>query len=705
MLMNSKLNRIIKMKSIFILALIVIIMTGNALSTDKIDLTVKPEPLPAQDFKFPDFKEAKLSNGAKLFVVQDNEQPTFSIRLLIPGGSALDGNQPGMADLLTDMLTKGAGKRSALDIANELDGIGASINASATNDYITISASGLKKHMPKVLEIFSDIVTKPTFPNDEFKKLIPQKLSALKNEKSNTSVLASKLSNMVIYGEHHPYGKFTTEKSIQSITVDDLKAYYNAVIKPTNASIIVVGDVTEKEAINSLNKALDNWKPGKVAEINIPPAKPMPIGVYFIHRPASVQSTVFIGSVAPPQADPEWEIQSLGSAIMGGGFGSRLFRTLREKYSYTYSPRAQLSSNKNTNKFISYADVRNSVTDSSITVMLELLNDLSNNPSPEDEIGRIKKYRVGQYLMAFENPSFIAGLIQNADFNGIPLDWVKKFPERFLNYSPYEVQRVAKKYMSPLNSFIIVVGDPEVRPKLEKFGKIYDFDLDLNPISGEKAKMEKVSMDDKELIQAYIDAIGGRKALNSLSTLKITADAKLNAQGQEIPGTLTQYYKKGGKMYMNLDMSVINQTTWCDGDNAWSKGPAGNKQLEGNELNDMKRDAQMFPHTKLLENGFKCNVMGKQQGMIIMKALNTETNKERTYYFDAETKLLSKFETIEKTPRGDMPIQNIFSDYIDLNGIKVPARTEIINPMFSISFVNTYTLNEELDDSLFAPQE
>jgi predicted Zn-dependent peptidase/outer membrane lipoprotein-sorting protein len=688
-----------------LLILLLFVSAAFVYAQDKVDLTKKPDALPAESFKFPDYIETKLDNGVKVFIVEDHEQPTFSIRLLVPGGSALDGRKAGVADVMTSMVKKGAGDLSALDIANELDGIGANVSAATSNDYIVYSASGLKKHMKKVLKIFADVLIKPTFPEDEFEKLIPQMLAGLKNEKSNPTTLASKLSNMVVYGKLHPYGQFETEKSLKAITVDDLKSYFKAVIKPNNASIVVVGDVSKREIVKALNKALKDWKPGKAAFIQIPPAQSMPLGVYFINRPGSVQSTIYIASVAPGRKDPDWEVESLASAIMGGGFGSRLFRILREKYSYTYSPRARLSGNKYTNKFACFANVRNSVTDSSIVIMQDLLEKLKSEPSPKDEIGRIKKYRVGQYLMAFENPGFLAGLIQNADFNGIPMQRVKTWHTRYMNYSPYDVLKIAKRYMDPAKSFIVVVGAPEVREKLAKFGPIFDYNLDLEPMSGDEAKMESVSLDAEDLIEEYVDALGGKDALNSISSMTITAKALLTARGQEIPGKMTHIFKAPDKMMLNLDMSVFKQQSWCNGKQAWSKNNQGTKQLEGDKLEDTKFEALMFNDTKLLDYGYKCEVLGKLNDQIVMKVQNPRTKQVKTYYFDAKTYLISKIEWLEDTPQGKLAITTEYTDYKKINNISVPMKITTSNPMFSMTFDNQYKFNEEIDDSVFQPAE
>ena len=669
----------------------------------KEDITKKPEPLQAKDFAFPEYKEAKLSNGVKLFIVKDAEQPTFSIRLLIPGGSSLE-NKNGVADLTTDLMMKGAGKLTALDIANALDGIGADVNVSVNSDYIAVSASGLKKHLNKVLEIFADVLLRPIFPEDEFVKLIPQKLAGLKQAKANPSSIAANMARRVIFGDMHPYGIYATEGALKDIKLQDVKDYYKAVFKPNDASIIVVGDLTESEIVVALNKALDNWKPGQKASMTMPQPKPMPVGVYFINRPGSVQSTLMITTKGLAYNDPEFEIQGLASAIMGGGFGSRLFRTLREKHSYTYSPSAMLSQMKYGNRFSCQADVRNSVTDSAITVVLDLMRDLATEPSEETEIGRVKRFRVGQYMMSFENSSFLASLIQNADFMGIPIERVKNYPSRYMNYSAYQVKNVAEKMMTPQNAYIIVVGNGDVKSKLEKFGKVYEFDLDLNPLTGEKAKFEKVSLDAEELLENYVKALGGKEALAKVITLITESNTTLTVSGQEFKGQMTMKNSAPNKFFMDLDLKVTKQTLWSDGNEFWSKDANGLNKKEGEDLESALFDATIFNHTKLIVLGYKCQVLGKQGNDIQMKVISPK-GTESTYYFDSQTFLLKKIDSMLKSANGDLPVTDLFSNYVEVDGVKLPGINETTNPMYTLKFEHTYKVNQIIDEKEFKPAQ
>ena len=206
------------MKVKYILIIAVLLLT-HSIGSGQIDVTVKPEPLPSKDFPFPQHTEKTLKNGLKVFVVEDNEQPIISMRLLVQGGGSTSGAKPGLADMTAAMLTKGASKLSAYDIASKIDGLGASISANSSLDYITVNTFSLKKYFNEVLEIFADVVMKPTFPKAELEKLKPQFKAQVQHDKSQTSSLASALAAKAMFGDNHPYSARMSENSIEQIEI------------------------------------------------------------------------------------------------------------------------------------------------------------------------------------------------------------------------------------------------------------------------------------------------------------------------------------------------------------------------------------------------------------------------------------------------------------------------------------------------------
>lgn len=696
------------MKSKYLSIVILLISSILSFSKEKFDPNIKPEPLSEKEFIFPDYSETRLANGLKLFILEDNEQPTIYMSLLIPGGTSMDGDKPGLANIVASLLTKGAGKRTALDISKTLDGLGASINVSATPDYISITASSLKKHFPVVFEIFTDCLLQPTFPESEFNKLIPKIIAGIKMEKSQPSRLAQALARRVVFGEDHPYGKKETEESIKSIKLTDVRDYFKKFFVPDYSSLIIAGDVNKREITNIIDKALTKWSKANPDKIVLPGIKPMPLGVYFIERPGSVQSTIIVTTRTVDYLDYEYETLDMAASLIGGGFGGRLSKTLRETYSYTYSPYANQTSLKFMNRFFCGADVRNSVTDSALTVMIEQLNLLATTPPTEEEVNRILKAQVGRYLMNFESSNFIASLIQNADFHGKVIANVKTYPQRMLALSNYDLHRSAERYMNPKNAYIIVVGAPSVREKLEKFGKVFVYNLDLEPLTGEKAKMEKVAFTPNELIEKYINAIGGINAVNNIKTLTKNGTASMAVQGKNISIDISESYKAPNKKYQLADFGMYSQKLWVDGNNVWTSVQGAPDMLQGTEAKKLLIDAVLFNDIKLPSLGYSLKVLGKQGNEILMKAeMKDEESLNRTYYFDANTFLINKIESYEVVGKGQapLPVTIYFRNYSKIEGVLIPDKIESMNPMFNMEISYRIKANTELDDTYFVPSK
>lgn len=698
-------NRGEKMKLSFGLFLIFSILLSHIMiAEEKIDVSKKPEPLPEKEFAFPKFEEAKLSNGMKVFIVEDHEQPTFGFRVLIPGGSAYDGDKPGLAELVAEMLTKGAGKMTAFDIANKLDGVGAELNISANPDHFVISGSCIVKHIPILLDVLSQIIANPTFPKDEFDKLKQRVISAIKSEKSRALTVASGLSKKVLYGEKHPYGMKKTEESIEKISLDDVKIFFNKFFKPDHATLVITGDVKEKEILPYFEKTFANWKKGKLPPLSLPPTKPEPLGVYFVERPASVQSSIILATPTVEITHPDYDVLDVAASIMGSGFAGRLFRTLRETYSYTYTPFGFQTSSKFANRFACGAEVRNQVTDSAIDVIKEQLYLLANEPPSDEELNRIKKVKVGNYLMSFENSDFIASLVQNAHFYGKPISYLKDYPKIINMLTPYDIQKVAKKYMHPDKAYIVVVGNAEVKDKLEKFGKIFVYDLDLNPVSGEKGKFETVSLKPEDILSKYINARGGMGLSSNVKTVLIESKAVLSVQGQSLEGKIVDKIKSPLNRYQLVDFGMFQSEVWLKNDKSWARVQGQTEELKERETDKVIFDVAVLKDFDVFLNKFKAEVLGKQGTNILVK-FKSPSGYEATVYFDSNTFLINQIESTENTPQGPIPVTTKFIKWGNFDGFKFPVKQNNSNPMFSVDLENHIRLNVEFDDSEFRPSD
>ncbi len=666
----------------------------------------KPEPKPAKDFVFPEYKTIVLSNGIKVFLISDKEQPVIELRMLLAGGSNLDGTKIGLADITTGLMTKGAGKRNALDIAKTLDGIGASVNVSAGQDYIVASGSSLKKHFNTMFEVFADVVLNPKFPKDEFDKLIEQSIAGVKMRKSNSGQLSRLLGAIAVYGKDHPYGKVSTEQSLKSITVDDCKKYYQSTFMPNNLTMAVIGDFDEKELIKALEGKFKNWKLGSKPNMDLPDPKPLPKGVYFIPRTGSKQSSVTITALTVPRNHSDNLALRLTSAVLGGGFGSKLFRTLREKYSFTYSPFASHTSNKFGNRFIAGSEVKLDKTDSSIAVILEQVKSLYDpDGTTEEELNRIKNNVIGNYQMAFESSDFVASLIQNSEFYGESMDVVKTYTTRMKNLTTFDIAKVSEKYLRTDKLYITVVSNPDIKDELKKWGNVYEYTLDLES-EEDIARATPVNITAEELIKKYTNAMGGAEKINAVTTMKVEARGKFKVQGQSFDAKAVQLTKFPDREYRSITTPVFQQESWCNGTKAWAKQGAETIELTGADFDDAKKNvkSELFELTRAIENKYKLELIGEKDGLIKMKVTNSDGDKS-TYYFDKANFLIKKIEATQDSPQGPIEVVSVYSQYESINGINYPLRVEVSTPFYQLELDNVVFFNIPIEDSTFSPSK
>lgn len=672
------------------------------LEVEKPDLNTKPNALQGTAFVFPKYEEFVLSNGLTVYVIENHEQPMVTMSMILRGGEAYDpAGKEGTAAVAGDMLSKGTKKRTALEIAKTLDGVGAGISVSSTGESMTISASTLTRHLPLVLGVLSDELREPLFDEQELTKLKQQYVASVASRRSRPLEIAQALSRKVVYGMDNPLARRSSEKSIKAITREDVVAFHANYIRPNSAAIAIVGDITPKEARELLGKYLGSWEKGTRPEVAIANIATEPAGVYFVPRKGSVQSTVIVCAAGPAVREQDFDATSIMASHLGSGFGSLLFNTLRETYSYTYSPFSLLTRGRRFNRIAAGAEVRTSVTDSAIVVMLREIRKLAGEGPEEEAIARRIALEAGQYRIAFERSSTVASILLNSWLNDVPIEDAKNYTGRIEALTSGDIQAAAAKYLGLFDLRLVVVGNPSVKEKLEQFGAIKEYTLDLEPVK--ESPLESVSATFDEIVAKYLDAIGGATKVDSLRTLSSEGTVTLIMQGKDYTGTYTRVRMAPDKEYSSLNLGMMQQAQWVNGTQAWSSlmnGPAAPAPQD--EVQQILLEARMFPFASLVRDGYTTKVLGKRDGMIMIEAVSPTGLQER-YVIDGTTFLVVRHEKDEQGPQGTLTTIEKFSDYADIDGIKLPKRVQIQNSVFSMEMNLTHTLNANVESSVFEP--
>lgn len=473
-------------------ALALTLAVTSAAGSAEIDRSKRPEPGPAPDAAFPAYVEKTLPNGLKVFVVESRRAPLVTLRLLVKAGAVNDADKSGLAGMMSTLLDRGTKRRTAEQFAKEIDFLGARFGASVDEDATSVSITGLVKYLPKLVDLFTDAVFEPAFPEGELAKEKKKTISALVAAKQQPGALAPKLRDRLVFGAH-PYGAFPTEATVASIMRDDVVKHHAAHFLANRATLAVVGDIKAGEVMAVIEKAFGSWKPGTPPALSIPEMpKPDKTTIHLVDRPGSVQTTIVVSAPGLVRNNPDAPELGVVNSTLGGGFSGRLFQNLREKNGFTYGASSRFALLQTGGVFSASSDVRNEVTEGAVREILNEVNRIRDTPIEEKELKMQRDYLAGNYLLSLESPTTTAARVQEMEFYGLPGDYYRNYAKRVTGVTPARAQELARKYLRDEGLTIVAVGEAkQVKPMLEKIAPVTVYDTDLKPIEPAKPDAAK----------------------------------------------------------------------------------------------------------------------------------------------------------------------------------------------------------------------
>jgi zinc protease len=454
-----------------------------------VDRTKLPEVTSFPKLDLPAVHRATLSNGLKVVLAERHEIPVVDFSLVVDAGYAADQfASPGTASLTMDMIDEGTQSRSALKISEELDRLGATLQAGSNLDSSGLSLSALKENLESSLDIFADVILNPTFPQTDFARLQKQRLARIGQEKAQPIGIALRLLPQLVFGKTHAYGNpltgSGTADSVSKLTREDLAKFHRAWFQPGNATLVIAGDTTLAEITPKLEAKLGAWKnheapPRKnLAEVPFPQKRV----VYLVDRPDAMQSVIIAGLPAPPTNNPnEIAIEAMNT-ILGGAFTSRINMNLREDKHWSYGARSMMYDAKGQRMFFAYAPVQSDKTkESMVELDKELRGILGGNPPAPEELDKAQKNLTLQLPGRFETKRALEGALQDIVVFGLPEDYFETYADKVNALALEKVAAAAKQIVRPDQMVWIVVGD---QAKIQKgidelgFGEIHRMSTD-----------------------------------------------------------------------------------------------------------------------------------------------------------------------------------------------------------------------------------
>jgi len=415
------------------------------------------------EVKLPRPTEIKLKNGLSVVVLEQHKLPQVLFVLWVKGGALDDPkNLPGVADFTADMMREGTTRRTSAQLAAESDQLGASLSTGANfgSGITTVSIGGLVESADKMLDIMSDVVLNPAFPQAELDKLKARTLPALEEQRSDPSFLADEKFHEVLYRDFPAAVVSETPESVKALTVADLKKFHDTYFAPNNAILGVTGDITVAQAKALAEKYFGQWKEHPVAAAQLPPVPaPQPKKAYLIDRPGSVQTNLVAGDFALKRTDPDFIPLTVLNRILGSGASSRLFLELREEKGYTYGSYSFFTANTYPGNFQATSEQRNNVTQGAMGALLEELRRIREEPVPGPELDESKQSIIATFALSLERPANLLDRWLTVKYYGLPLDYWDTYPAKVHDITPAIIEQVGKKYIDLDHLQIVVVGD------------------------------------------------------------------------------------------------------------------------------------------------------------------------------------------------------------------------------------------------------
>jgi len=446
-----------------------------------------PAPGPARPLNLPKITEKKLANGLTVVLAPLPNVPKMTSILTFRSATTASDRvaHPGIAQIAASVANEGTDTRTSKQIKEELRSIGGTLSLGSDADSTTMTASALSEFSPRLFELMSDVTQHPSFPETEVKLAQENTIQQIRAGRADPNFLANERFQKAVFG-NHPYGFVVPdEKSISALTQADLRAFVTKFYIPNAAHLIVVGDIDVDKTFAEVEKAFGSWKSGTVPPDENPPVPQREKRqIYFVNRPGSIQSAIYIGNASIPRKDKDYFAIRTADTIYGSSFYSRLTRNIRESKGYTYSPFSFSNTRAKTGSFLAGAFVRNEVTGPTLLEMFYELDRMRVLPVTDEELSAAKEYSTGNFSVELASQLGLASRINSVYTFDLDKSFINDFRPKIEALTTADIQKAAAKYFDTYHAAIVIVGDwDKVKDQVTPFGDVTMYDAEGNVVT------------------------------------------------------------------------------------------------------------------------------------------------------------------------------------------------------------------------------
>jgi predicted Zn-dependent peptidase len=426
-------------------------------------------------FKLPAYEKFKLPNGLTVYLMEQHEVPTINIAAVIPSGAVLDAEKQGLASLTAKALQFGTKSYTKAQIEEQMDFIGASYNTYAGKELAGLSAKFAAKYQDKVLPIINELLTAPSFNEEEFSKEKKRILTQLERAKESPRSVIGNYWDNFMYGKH-PYGNPVSGSvsSVQNLSIADVKSFYSKNYGPNGAAIAVVGDFKAKEMKAKISKLFGKWNNSvNTAAISSTIESPKEARVLLVNKSDARETTMLIGGKGVSRNNPDFVAIEVVNTVLGGRFTSWLNDELRVNSGLTYGANSRFSTLKNSGTFYISTFTATATTKATVDKALEVLKKLREKGLDEATLQSAKNYVKGQFPPDYETPAQLASLLTDMFWYNFNEDFINTFESRVDGLTIEKSKEIIQKYFSAENLQFVFVGNAaEIKNVVSAYGKV-----------------------------------------------------------------------------------------------------------------------------------------------------------------------------------------------------------------------------------------
>ncbi|MGI9191991.1 MAG: M16 family metallopeptidase [Chitinophagaceae bacterium] len=658
-------------KIMFSIALLGTLSTGTYAQLDR---SIRPKPGPAPELQMGTAQSFVTSNGIKVYVVENHKLPVVSYSLDFDIRPELQGDMTGFKDFMGDLLTAGTKSKTKDEFNQALDMLGARLQITSDGMYMQT----LKKNTDKLLALGAEVLTAPRFSQEELDKLKKQAKSGLAQQQDDPESMSRNITSVLNYGKNHPYGEVMTEKSVENITLDRCKKYFETYYRPNVTYMAIVGDITLAEAKAQVEKHFGKWAKKDVPRASYPTPKPgNGAAVAVVNKGGAVQSVIDITYPIDMKPGHPDEIKlKVANGILGGGSTGRLFQNLRESKAWTYGSYSSVRTDDLPygGSFSATSNSTTSATDSSVAEMLKEMNRLRTETVSKEELDGFKNYMAGTFALGMEDPRTLARYAINEKKYNMPKDYYKNYLKNLDKVTAEDVKMVANKYITPGIAHITVAGDKkQVAEKLKQFGPVTIYDLYGNVESDKPTAALPTNVNALDVVKMHIAETGGEDAWKKVSDMTMVMTTEM--QGMAI--SLKTVRKAPNKMLMDVNaMGQSFQKIVFDGKKGYTSAMGQKQDFGAEEIKEYSDEASMSRDLNYLKPEYKLALKGieKVDGNDAYEIEITKPDGEvLNEFYDVKSKLKVKSVVSAEGPQGKMTQTTYYLDYKPgAGGLKYP---------------------------------